>query len=327
MENPLASVVIPAFNSSEYIVEAIESALQQTYSPIEVIVVDDGSTDDTREKLSSFIEDGSVRYQFQTNRGLAAARNTGIKLARGKYLQFLDADDLISPNKIERQVQRLESSPTPAICGCDYRFFDGSNVSALYGGDPFKGQFPLNSVSRLFEFETVVHRWLFPVSIFEIVAGFDEDMPATEDWLFIWKAAASGIGFLYLDEPFALYRKHNNNMTGDCNRGATGHLLALDHVERYQQRYKLHLYSKQQLNSLREVYHYELGLSHIRAKRSRSAWSHLWKALLLSPDRRQVKLLLLATIPALGANAIDWVRSANDRLWRWRAQLRKALVG
>jgi glycosyltransferase involved in cell wall biosynthesis len=327
MDMPLVSIVIPAFNSSEFIVESIESALHQTYSPIEVIIVDDGSTDDTREKLSSLIEEGKVRYQFQPNRGLAAARNVGIKIAGGKYLQFLDADDLISPTKIEKQVQRLESSPAPAVCCCDYRFFDGSNDSVFYGGDVFKGQFPLNNAEYLFEFETVVHRWLFPASIFEAVGNFDEDMPATEDWLFVWKLAASDTRFSYLDEPLALYRKHDNNMTGDFRRLAAGHLLALDHVERYQRRHNLGLYSKRELNALRESYHYELGLSSLRSRRSRSAWYHILKALFLSANRRQVKLLLVATIPVLGPNAVDWVTSVNDRLWRWRAHLRKTLVG
>ena len=78
VDKSLVSIIIPAFNSSNYIVEAIESALQQTYSLIEVLVVDDGSTDDTREELSGYIESGRIRYQFQANQGLAAARNTGI---------------------------------------------------------------------------------------------------------------------------------------------------------------------------------------------------------------------------------------------------------
>jgi len=327
MNKPLVSVIIPAFNSSDYIVDAIDSALQQTYRPIEVIVVDDGSTDDTREKLKSLIEDGKIRYQSQANRGLAAARNTGIKLAKGTYLQFLDADDLISPTKIEKQVRCLETSPAPAICGCDFRFFEGKNVSKLYGGDLYKGQFPLNSVAHLFEFETVIHRWLFSASLFDVVGNFEEDMPATEDWLMIWKLAASGTRFLYLDEPMALYRKHDKNMTCDFKRAAAGHLRALDHVERYQKQQGSSLYSKRELNALREAYHYELGLFYMRTKRLPRAWNHLLKALTLSSNRRQIKLLLMVALPALGSHALQWVKSADNRLWRWRAQLRKIFAG
>lgn len=327
MTKPLVSIIIPAYNSSNYIVEAIESALQQTHSRVEVLVVDDGSTDDTREKLRGYIKAGKIRYQFQPNRGLSAARNAGIELAEGKYLQFLDADDLISLSKIEKQLRHLESSPMPALSGSDFRFFEGSNAANLFGGDSFKGAFPLESAEQLFEFQTVIHRWLFPASLVRTVGGFEQNMPATEDWLMLWKLAANGTRFIYLDEPLALYRKHSLSMTGDFERIAVGHLLALEHVERHQKQHGLSLYSRHELNALRESYQYELGLFYMRSNRARRGWYHLLKALVLAPNRRQIKMLLVASIPALGAKAIDWVDSADNRLWRWRAQLRKTLVG
>jgi len=327
VDKSLVSIIIPSFNSSNYIVEAIKSALQQTYSLIEVVVVDDGSTDDTREKLSGYIESGKIRYQFQTNRGLAAARNTGIKLAKGTYLQFLDADDLISPTKIEKQVQHLDNSPTLAVSGSDFRFFEGTNAANLFGGDSFKGAFPLECAEKLFEFQTVIHRWLFPASLIRAAGGFEESMPATEDWLMLWKLAANGTRFIYLDEPLALYRKHDLSMTVDFERISAGHLLALKHVERQQKEGGLSLYSQQELNALRESYQYELGLFYMRTNRAGRAWYRLLKALLLAPNRRQVKMLLVASIPALGVKAPDWADYADNRLWQWRAQLRKTLVG
>jgi len=327
LEQPLVSVIIPAFNSSDYVLEAIASAHAQTYAPLEVIIIDDGSADDTAEKLRDLIETGRIRYQFQTNQGLGAARNTGIKLARGKYLQFLDADDLIAPTKIEKQVQRLENSAQASVCGSDFRCFEHANPSGLFGGDSFKGAFPLRSVAQLFEFETVIHRWLFPASLVRDAGGFETNMTATEDWLLLWKLAAGDACFEYVDEPLALYRKHGLAMTADFERLAVGHLLAIDEVERHQRAQQLSLYSKRELNALRESYHYELGLFYVRQNRSRRAWSHLLKALVLAPNRRQVKLLLLATIPAWGADAMSRAGSANERLWRWRAQLRKTFVG
>lgn len=327
MSKPLVSVVIPAFNSGEYVREAIDSVFAQTYSPIEVIVVDDGSTDDTAEKLHSLIKAQKIRYTFQPNQGLAAARNTGIGLAEGKYLQFLDADDLLAPEKIEKQVKRLESLAEPSVCGTDFRCFENADASNLFGADSFKGVFPLRSSERLFEFETVIHRWLFPAALVHAAGGFETNLPATEDWLLLWKLAANGAHLDYLNEPLALYRKHQLSMTADFERLAKGHLLAIDHVERYQAQHSLSLYSKRELNALREAYHYELGLQYVRTDQPRRAWQHLLKALLLAPNRRQVKLLLLATIPALGTNAMSRVDSADERLWRWRAQLRKTLVG
>ena len=116
-------------------------------------------------------------------------------------------------------------------------------------------------------------------------------------------------------------------MTVDFERISAGHLLALKHVERQQKEGGLSLYSQQELNALRESYQYELGLFYIRTNRAGRAWYRLLKALLLAPNRRQVKMLLVASIPALGVKAIDWADYADNRLWQWRAQLRKTLVG
>src|ERR1700674_2946625 len=95
----LVSVVIPTYNYRQFVVEAVESVLAQTYRPIELIVVDDGSTDGTRAELERF--EGQIRYMFQENRGLPAARNRGIRAAAGEYVAFLDADDVWAPTKIE----------------------------------------------------------------------------------------------------------------------------------------------------------------------------------------------------------------------------------
>ena len=99
---PTVSVVIPTYNYGRYICETIDSALAQTYKPLEVIVVDDGSTDDTRERLAAYSD--RIRYILQKNSGPAAARNTGIVAAQGEFVALLDSDDLWLPEKVERQV-------------------------------------------------------------------------------------------------------------------------------------------------------------------------------------------------------------------------------
>ena len=101
-DTPLVSVIIPVYNSAKYIQKAIDSVLDQTYSNYEIIVVDDGSTDETRQKLQSY--QNKIRYVFQENQGSATARNTGIKLAKGDLVAFLDSDDFWSmPEKLDRQ--------------------------------------------------------------------------------------------------------------------------------------------------------------------------------------------------------------------------------
>src|SRR4051794_36269759 len=109
--NPLVSVVIPAFNRAFILPEALDSVLAQTFKDFELIVVDDGSTDDTEEVLRPYVERRGVRFLPQANQGPAAARNRGIEAARGKYVAFLDSDDLWLPIKLSVQIPRMEAHP------------------------------------------------------------------------------------------------------------------------------------------------------------------------------------------------------------------------
>ena len=104
--SPLVSVIIPTFNSGKFIAHAVQSVLAQTYRQLEIIVIDDGSTDATKDVLREF--NGHIRYCYQENRGPSAARNAGIKIARGDYICFLDADDIWMPNKLEVQLAFME---------------------------------------------------------------------------------------------------------------------------------------------------------------------------------------------------------------------------
>ena len=114
-DNPLVSVIIPVFNYQLYLGEAIESVLSQTYRHLEVIVVDDGSTDRSGEVAKSFAGRG-VRYSHQDNAGIGPARNKGVELARGEFLAFLDADDRWPEEKIERQLRAFERDPSLEMC-------------------------------------------------------------------------------------------------------------------------------------------------------------------------------------------------------------------
>lgn len=104
----LISVVIPTYNRADYLPEAVDSVLAQGYASLELIVVDDGSTDGTKALLA---HRGSVRYHYQPNQGIGAARNAGVELARGSYLAFLDSDDVWMPGKLVRQMAVLDADP------------------------------------------------------------------------------------------------------------------------------------------------------------------------------------------------------------------------
>jgi len=108
--NPKVSIIIPLYNAEQYIVEAIDSCLNQTYKNIEVIVIDDGSTDDSKKKINHYIQGHKIKYVYQNNKERSAARNHGLNIASGEYINFLDSDDLLHCTKIEKQVDLLEKN-------------------------------------------------------------------------------------------------------------------------------------------------------------------------------------------------------------------------
>lgn len=121
MTHPTISVIIPVFNNEAYLAEAIESVIAQTIAPFEIIVVDDGSTDGCADLAKKFIP--QIRLLRQSNKGISAARNTGIKAANGDYLAFLDADDVWTSRKLEHQIEFLEKHPeTEMIFGTVQQF-------------------------------------------------------------------------------------------------------------------------------------------------------------------------------------------------------------
>ena len=210
--DPLVSIIIPTYNCRRWLGEAIDSALKQTYPHCEIIVVDDGSTDGTGEWVQAQHGD-RVRYHWQPNGGVARARNTGLSLARGDYIQLLDADDRIAANKVASQVRFLEEHPEVAVVYCHTLLFDADDPSQTWdyegrsryqSGDILA---PMVDDGFIFTMATLVRRsWM------ERVAPFDEELPSNEDWDFWLRMAHAGARFHYLPgSPLALYRAHNTS--------------------------------------------------------------------------------------------------------------------
>ena len=120
MQKPLVSIIIPVYNCDKYIAESIESVLNQTYHPIQTIVVDDGSVDSTAEIVQAYKE---VTYIFQENQGHGAAKNSGIAASSGEFIGFNDADDIFVRDKVHRQVQLLMDNPDYGYVICDVQNF------------------------------------------------------------------------------------------------------------------------------------------------------------------------------------------------------------
>lgn len=150
MTQNLISVIVPTFNRADLILKPLNSVCNQTYRPIELIVVDDGSTDRTKEVIQNWkseneSEDFIIKYIFQKNSGAPAARNNGIRNSAGRYLQFLDSDDELLPEKLTLQFEKMKIENTP-ICICDYKHLDekGNTIYEL------KKNFSIDHIIRNF---------------------------------------------------------------------------------------------------------------------------------------------------------------------------------
>ena len=133
---PLVSVIIPTHNHGAVVGEAIASVLEQTIAAVEVIVVDDGSTDATPEALNAFASDGRVRYVRQPHSGPSSARNLGIELSRGSFLMFLDADDTIAPAKLETQIAAFDE--TIGWILCDVEIQDAAKRRTIRASEQYR---------------------------------------------------------------------------------------------------------------------------------------------------------------------------------------------
>jgi len=241
---PSVTVVIPAYNYGHFIGQALESVRAQTYQNWECIVIDDGSTDNTRDVVTGYAEkDRRIKYVYQKNQGLGASRNTGIRNGAGTYFQFLDADDLIEPRKLEYQAAYLEQHPEVDIVYGDARFFSTENMEArLYSmweeDKPWmpqvsgKGREVLMALIRANMM--VVNAPLIRRGVIESVGFFDGRVKGVEDWDYWIRCAVQGKQFHYQDwkGTLALVRSHPSSMSKDRREMIKRGLLVRKKAER-----------------------------------------------------------------------------------------------
>lgn len=231
LANPLVSVVIPCYNAERWVGEAVDSCLGQTYQPIEVIVIDDGSTDRSHDILCLYGD--KIRLERGPNRGGSSARNQGFALSQGEYIQFLDADDYVLPEKIERQVAFLEKTGGDGVYGdWQHRFHEPDGSSHL-GDVQVAGQ-QIDVLESL-----LAGWWVAPVAllwrrrIVEASGGWDETLSAGQDRDFITTIAMNGADIHYQPGCHSVYRRYGNVTvsTGSMQRWLKNHQRLLEKAE------------------------------------------------------------------------------------------------
>lgn len=208
---PQVSVVIPAYNAAPYVVGALDSVLAQTFRDFEVLVVDDGSTDGTAELVVAYGND--VRCIRQSNSGVAAARNRGIEASRGRYVAFLDADDMWLRDKLARQLTALRERPSARACYTAFAFSDENLVPSWVQ----RSRRRASLVDDLLLLGNVVGTPSTVICERDLVlevGGFDPALSLGADWD-LWLRLALRTEFAYIDEPLVRYRIHGANMSRD----------------------------------------------------------------------------------------------------------------
>lgn len=225
MNNPLVSIIIPTYNYASYIAETIQCLIDQEYDNWEAIVVDDGSTDQTGLVVGALVKkDDRVKYFFQENAGLSAARNTGVGLAKGIYYQFLDADDLLSKSKIKQQVDHLLAHPDIDISYTNAFYFKSGNLGVLYKDLEMRDKewMPKLSGSGYAIIAHLINENIMPVNsalvrkeVLDLTGAFDERLKSLEDWDYWVRCAFRGFSFVHLEhtDAFALIRVHAQSMS------------------------------------------------------------------------------------------------------------------
>lgn len=214
-KTPLVSILMPTFNQEEFIGEAIDSCLAQTYDKIEIIVADDASTDGTRGIIENYAErfKDKVKLVFnEKNLGVTGNVNEALKSCRGKYIAFTAGDDLFLPDKIAKQVSLMEADPECVICYHNLEVFDSTTHKTLgFYNEIRHPEGNIRTVIRKHSFNggcsTMVRKLASPVS------GHDTRLKIGGEWLYWIDCLSTGGKILYINEVLGRYRRHPGNLT------------------------------------------------------------------------------------------------------------------
>ncbi len=214
-KRPLISVITPTYNRADFLGEAIDSMLAQTYDHFEMIIVDDGSTDDTRALVERYQSDPRIRYFYQENQGQSVARNQGIAASKGQYICFLDSDNAWLPVRLERSIEAFRQNPSADIVYADNITIDehgqevGRDDMSRYSGRITYHLLKDNFVSIN---TCIIRRYCF-----EAMGGFSPDDRLAEDYG-LWLRFSTRYNFRYIPEFWSKYRVMDDQISSDKDK-------------------------------------------------------------------------------------------------------------
>lgn len=313
--NPLVSIVITTFNRSKLLARALDSALKQTFNDLEVIVIDDGSTDNTRAMVEIYAkEDPRIKYFFQENKGVVGAKNAGIKESHGDYIAFLDSDDIWMPEKLAKQVATLKADKDIGLVYSNARIItnEGAATGKIYIKTHEK------SIATDEYFQRMIIRDFIPLSsiivrreVFSTCGLIREDFHGSDDYEWLLRLLSNGVKFSYIDEVLMEYRLTHNSDSSDLH---LRHKITLRILKIYAQ--KLQNVSPNYTRQLKKRYaqaYYGLGYANYEKNNLKEAREALRNSILNWPfcDGKKYLLLLFCILPQNIINQLKQKRAAS----------------
>lgn len=325
---PIVSVIIPCYNLGRYLDEAVDSVLAQSFQQFEIVVVDDGSTeDDTRRKLADYRKP-RTRVLRSVNRGLSAARNLGISNSTGRYICTLDADDRLEPTWFERGVALLD-----ADASIDFV----SHWLDAFGDEHWSWRPVRNDLAMLLDFNTLNGAAIMRRGLFDAVGGFDESMrDGCEDWEFWIRVTERGYRGVIIPEVQYHYRRRTGSMSHEMNRTETHLRLYGELVEKHPESFRRHvldlvLRREQTVSDIsrhidlldEEMMWLQPSLDERRSEveRARQRLAEIERGVALERDHASLveKARQLEWIAAEEKRRADWLEQEQAKLHEWTA--------
>lgn len=292
------SVIIPTYNRAHMVSRAIQSVLNQTYQDFEIIVVDDCSTDNTEEVVKGFNDSRICYIRHEQNRGGSAARNTGIRIARGEYIAFLDSDDEWLPKKLERQICLFSKDPN---CGAVYTnllhcFYNDRSTKAIQRRQPEGHILKDLLMSNVVASTSSV---MVKQQCFDKAGLFDEGLPSCQDWD-MWIRIAKHYTFRNIPEPLVRYLWHQEQISTNFEAVWRGHMAIM-------KKYQVDICA---LGSyIKALHHFRIGNYLCHAGEMRLGRQYLFRAVIQCPWRIKYSIYALASL--FGASGFQRLISAK----------------
>ncbi len=314
MRPPEISIIIPAFNAENSIPQAIESVLTQTYQDFEILIIDDGSQDETHSVVAKYLKDQRIKYLYQTNQGAAAARNKGTNLARGRYIGFLDSDDVLLPTSIEERLFFLKKFRNVGMVFTDIlrirnkddspeiHLKENGFLEAFSNAIVYRNDFYYIFDSSFFDAAIKTHPYiktptvLLRSEVLKTVGSFNSSLKAAED-IDLWLRIARHYHIGYIDKPLSVWNNYLSNLTSN-------HIFLLKETLNYY----CSLYKDKKIEMKKETrkalkkkigkINFTLGYNYLTKLQFSKARNHFIKSFLSSPFKlTNIKCLLLSHLP------------------------------